>query len=98
MQSTSSERSSAWSESGEDRGRSAGIRPNAEAFAVTWYTPLEMAKRIGFYHSMQAVGSMMSGAIQSGINSSLDGTHGIAGWQWTFIINCIMTLCIAVAG
>ncbi|GFZ51574.1 hypothetical protein JCM24511_09341 [Saitozyma sp. JCM 24511] len=72
--------------------------PGTVTLLMTWYTPLEMAKRIGFYHSMQAVGSMMSGAIQSGINSSLDGTHGIAGWQWTFIINCIMTLCIAVLG
>lgn len=65
---------------------------------VAWYTPLEMAKRIGFYHSCQAVGSMLSGALQTAIHESLEGKHGIAGWQWTFIINCIMTICLALIG
>jgi len=49
-----------------------------------------MAKRIGFYHSCQAVGSMLSGALQTAIHRELEGKHGIAGWQWLFIINCAM--------
>ncbi|WRT70479.1 uncharacterized protein IL334_007477 [Kwoniella shivajii] len=65
---------------------------------VTWYTPTEMAKRIGFYHSCQAFGGMMSGAMQTAIHESLEGRSGIAGWQWTFIINCIMTIIVALAG
>jgi hypothetical protein len=60
--------------------------------------PLEMAKRIGFYHSCQAVGSMLSGSLQTAIHESLEDKHGIAGWQWTFIINCIMTICLAALG
>lgn len=63
-----------------------------------WYTPTELAKRMGFYHSCQAIGSMMSGAIQTAILSTVDGAHGIAGWRWLFIINCGMTLVVGIAG
>lgn len=72
--------------------------PGTVTLLMTYYTPLEMAKRIGFYHSCQAFGGMMSSAIQTGIIKSMDNAHGIAGWQWTFIINCIMTICVALMG
>lgn len=47
-----------------------------------WYTPTELAKRMGFYHSCQAVVGMMSGALQVAITNTLDGSHGLAGWRW----------------
>jgi sugar phosphate permease len=57
-----------------------------------WYTPTELAKRMGFYHSCQAIGTMMSGALQAAIMSTLDGHHGLAGWRWLFVINAIITV------
>ncbi|KAK8850330.1 hypothetical protein IAR55_004247 [Kwoniella newhampshirensis] len=72
--------------------------PGTVTLLMTWYTPTEMAKRIGFYHSCQALGGMLSGALQTAIHTSLEGSHGIAGWQWTFIINCIMTIVVAICG
>lgn len=49
---------------------------------VSWYTPLEMAKRIGFYHSCQAIGQIISGAMQAAIVKSLEGRHGLSGWRY----------------
>lgn len=49
--------------------------------AVHWYTPSELAKRMGFYQSCQAIGSMMSGALQIAITKTLDGSAGLAGWR-----------------
>ncbi|WVW80531.1 hypothetical protein I302_102516 [Kwoniella bestiolae CBS 10118] len=72
--------------------------PGAVALLMTWYTPLEMAKRIGFYHSCQPIGSMVAGGLQAAILKSLDGSHGLEGWRWTFIINGIMTIVIAALG
>lgn len=63
-----------------------------------WYTPTELAKRMGFYHSCQAIGSMMSGAMQSAILNTVDGAHGIPGWRWLFIINACMTVVVGLAG
>jgi MFS family permease len=65
---------------------------------VHWYTPSELAKRMGFYHSCQAIGSMMSGALQVAITNTLHGTNGIAGWRWLFIINAIMTVVVGLLG
>lgn len=50
--------------------------------AVYWYTPMELAKRMGFYHSCQALGSMMSGALQVAILETLEGTWGLRGWRY----------------
>lgn len=54
--------------------------------------PAELAKRMGFYHSCQAVGSMMSGALQAAIMDTMDGSSGLAGWRWLFVINAIITV------
>lgn len=64
---------------------------------MSWYTPTELAKRIGFYHSSQAMGGLMAGALQSAIFKSLNGAHGLAGWRWAFIINGVMTVVVAAA-
>jgi sugar phosphate permease len=53
---------------------------------------------MGFYHSCQAMGSMMSGALQVAVINTLDGSHGLAGWRWLFIINAIMTVCVGCLG
>lgn len=66
--------------------------PGMMTLFMHWYTPTELAKRMGFYHSCQAVGGMMSGALQVAITNTLDGTHGLAGWRWLFVINAIITV------
>jgi hypothetical protein len=43
---------------------------------------MELAKRMGFYHSCQSVGNMLSGALQAAIMKTLDGNMGLAGWRW----------------
>jgi len=60
---------------------------------VHWYTPLELAKRMGFYHSCQAVGSMMSSALQAAISSTLEGSSGLAGWRYKYPRSKITSLC-----
>lgn len=53
---------------------------------------------MGFYHSCQAVGQMMSGAMQAAITDTLDGHAGLAGWRWLFVINAIITVIWGIAG
>ncbi|KPM44466.1 hypothetical protein AK830_g2096 [Neonectria ditissima] len=72
--------------------------PGMITLLMYWYTPTELAKRMGFYHSCQAVGSMMSGALQASITNTLEGHHGLPGWRWLFIINGIITVIWGVAG
>ncbi|KZF23089.1 MFS general substrate transporter [Xylona heveae TC161] len=72
--------------------------PGMMTLFMHWYTPTELAKRMGFYHSCQALGSMMSGAIQAAITRTLDQSGGLAGWRWLFVINAIMTVVWGFAG
>lgn len=65
---------------------------------VHWYTPTELAKRMGFYHSCQAVGQMLSGALQAAITKTLNNHAGLAGWRWLFVINAIITVVWGFAG
>lgn len=55
--------------------------PGMITLFMHWYTPTELAKRMGFYHSCQAIGGMMSGALQAAIQRTLHGHSGLAGWR-----------------
>ncbi|KAL3301351.1 major facilitator superfamily transporter [Colletotrichum asianum] len=72
--------------------------PGMMTLLMHWYTPSELAKRMGFYHSCQAVGSIMSGALQVAIRSSMHGLHGLPGWRWLFVVNAIMTVVVGAMG
>ncbi|KAJ5604159.1 hypothetical protein N7537_007115 [Penicillium hordei] len=72
--------------------------PGMMTLFMYWYTPTELAKRMGFYHSCQAVGQMLSGAMQAAITDTLDGHNGLAGWRWLFVINAIITVIWGFAG
>src|ERR1700753_585344 len=64
----------------------------------SWYTEHELGKRNGIFTSSGIAGTMVSGFIQTGIHSSLNGKSGLAGWRWLFIIDGIITLPIALYG
>jgi MFS family permease len=53
---------------------------------------------MGFYHSCQAIGSMMSGALQVAIIDTLHNAGGLAGWRWLFVINAVMTVVVGILG
>ncbi|KAM7183643.1 putative transporter [Naviculisporaceae sp. PSN 640] len=72
--------------------------PGMMTLFMYWYTPTELAKRMGFYHSCQALGQMMSGALQVAILETLDGKFGLKGWRWLFVINGIITVMVGVVG
>ncbi|RMX89778.1 hypothetical protein D0869_00619 [Hortaea werneckii] len=72
--------------------------PGMMTLFMHWYTPTELAKRMGFYHSCQAVGSMMSGALQAAITDTMSGYGGLTGWRWLFVINAIITVVWGLLG
>ncbi|RMY10578.1 hypothetical protein D0867_08349 [Hortaea werneckii] len=72
--------------------------PGMMTLFMHWYTPTELAKRMGFYHSCQAVGSMMSGALQAAITDTMSGYGSLTGWRWLFVINAIITVVWGLLG
>ncbi|RAO68433.1 uncharacterized protein BHQ10_004445 [Talaromyces amestolkiae] len=51
-----------------------------------WYTPKELGKRATIFYSASFAANMFSGYLQAAVYKGLDGTHGLAGWRWLFIM------------
>lgn len=64
----------------------------------SWYKPREMAKRTAVFTASGQAGSMFAGLMMTAIHQGLDGRGGLAGWQWLFLINGLITCPIAVMG
>lgn len=58
----------------------------------SWYTERELGKRSGIFTASGLAGTMFGGFIQTGINNSLDGAQGLAGWRWLFIVRFFLLL------
>lgn len=63
-----------------------------------WYTERELGKRSGIFTSSGLAGTMIGGFIQTGINSTMDGRHGLSGWRWLFIVDGVLTVPVALYG
>ncbi|CAG8971385.1 hypothetical protein HYALB_00006935 [Hymenoscyphus albidus] len=63
----------------------------------SWYRKDELAKRSCLFHVSSALAAMLSGYLMTGM-IQLDGLHGLAGWQWLFLIDRAIGLPICIAG
>ncbi|KAH7327753.1 pantothenate transporter liz1 [Stachybotrys elegans] len=63
-----------------------------------WYKPAEISKRTALFSSSGMVGTMFAGVMMTAIHKGMEGMASLAGWQWVFIIDGIITLPIAVFG
>ena len=52
----------------------------------SWYTKTELAKRVALFHMTAPLGSAFGGYLQAAVYKTLDGSHGLAGWRWLYII------------
>ena len=60
--------------------------PGAFFMLSAWYTCKELALRTAILYSGLVLATALSGLLAAGIFSGLEGVHGLAGWQWLFII------------
>ncbi|KEP50422.1 putative MFS pantothenate transporter [Rhizoctonia solani 123E] len=64
----------------------------------SWYKDSELGKRSALFACFAQIGSLFSGFMQGAIYTSLNGKLGKEGWQWTFIIDGLIALVIALYG
>lgn len=70
--------------------------PGAVMLMSSWYTRNEIGHRIAWFYCGNAVAQMFGGLIGAGVLGNLNGTHGIAGWRWLFIIDGTITVVVAL--
>lgn len=64
----------------------------------SWYRGDEISRRGGVFYVGLTLGTLTASLFQSAASSNLDGVNGLAGWRWSFIINAITTLPLAIIG
>ena len=72
--------------------------PGVHFVLGSWYRSDEIGRRGGSFYVGLTLGGLTAGLLQSAATTYLDGVHGLAGWRWLFIINCIMTVCAGTLG
>jgi ACS family pantothenate transporter-like MFS transporter len=72
--------------------------PGYIAILGSWYGPQELAKRTAVLLEVESIASMFSGYLQAGLHSSMNGHAGLAGWQWLFIMDGVISIPIALWG
>ena len=71
--------------------------PGMQYIIGCWYRKDELAKRSCIFHTSSAIATMISGYLMAAVYN-LGGVGNLAGWQWLFIIDGVISLPIAAAG
>jgi ACS family pantothenate transporter-like MFS transporter len=72
--------------------------PGITALIMTWYTPSELAVRLAIFNVSDVAGAMFLGAVQAELYVNMNGVHGLAGWQWLFIVSGSITVLLGLLG
>ncbi|KAK4057507.1 hypothetical protein OIO90_001576 [Microbotryomycetes sp. JL221] len=72
-----------------------GYIPASLYVISTFYRRGEIARRTAFFFTGSYLATACSGLLAYGI-LQLDGKHGLAGWQWLFIVEGLMAVAVAV--
>jgi MFS family permease len=71
-----------------------GLYPGATYYVTMWYPRHERGLRIALFFSMATAAGAFGGLFARGI-SEMSGVGGKAGWSWIFIIEGLLSLCVA---
>ncbi|WYZ46278.1 hypothetical protein EsH8_IX_000503 [Colletotrichum jinshuiense] len=69
-----------------------GFAPGVLLLLSSWYKKEEQSKRFAVYISAAILSGAFGGLLAGSITSGLDGTHGIAGWRWLFVVEGAATI------
>ncbi|KAJ5707467.1 hypothetical protein N7488_007268 [Penicillium malachiteum] len=70
--------------------------PGAIMLMSSWYTRQELSHRIAWFYAGSSLANAFGGLIGAGVLGNLDGSHGIAGWRWLFIIEGSITVGVSL--
>ncbi|KAF7335234.1 MFS general substrate transporter [Mycena sanguinolenta] len=72
-----------------------GVIPATLIYLGGFYKSTELPTRLGWFWGIQAIASAVSGLMASGL-LQLGGRSGLEGWKWLFLVDGIITVCVAV--
>ena len=73
----------------------AGYFPGVAWFMTRWFPSRHRGRAMGIFYACGAGASVLGGPL-SGNLLQMDGWHGVAGWQWVFLIEGIPAVLLAM--
>lgn len=73
----------------------AGLFPGVNYYLSCWYKRSEFGVRAAVFFSAAAIAGSFGGLLAAAIQT-MDGTAGVAGWRWIFIIEGALTILIGI--
>src|SRR6516164_9218038 len=74
----------------------AGFFPGIILYLTYWFTADERARWIGVFYTGIALSLTIGGPISGLILDTLDGSMGLGGWQWLFIIEGVPSVLVGL--
>lgn len=74
----------------------AGFAPGMIFYLTYWYGGARMARVMAFVMLAGPIGGMAGGPLSTWIMTALAGSHGLAGWQWMFLIEGLPCVLLGV--
>lgn len=73
-----------------------GLYPGVTFLITMWYKRHECGFRMALFFSAATAAGAFGGLLARGI-SEMEGVGGYSGWRWIFILEGLLTLCVASA-
>lgn len=74
----------------------AGFAPGMIFYLTYWYGQARMARVMAIVMLAGPVGGVIGGPLSTWIMTAFTGTHGLAGWQWMFLIEGLPCVVLGV--
>jgi MFS transporter, ACS family, tartrate transporter len=75
----------------------AGFFPGVAYFMTCWFPALYRGRMMGIFYAFGAASGIIGGPLGANL-LKLDGTLGIAGWQWIFLVEGVPAVLLAIYG
>ncbi|KAF9873960.1 hypothetical protein CkaCkLH20_08694 [Colletotrichum karsti] len=72
--------------------------PGFASILGSWYGKSQLAKRMALFEQTAAIAAFFSGYLQAGLYTGMNGTAGLSGWRWLFIMDGVISIPIALYG
>ncbi|WP_460904977.1 MFS transporter [Paraburkholderia jirisanensis] len=74
----------------------AGFAPGMIYYLSRWYGPSRMARAIAIVFLAGPIGGIVGGPLSAWLITAFHGTHGLAGWQWMFLLEGLPCIALGV--
>ena len=74
----------------------AGFFPGIILYLTYWYTQKHRVRMVAGFMTANPLSNVVGGPLSGWIMQALAGKHGLAGWQWLFILEGLPSLVVGV--